>query len=161
LAYTTFLKSLALNSSSQTNNYEQANHYYLGRKKLIIVSKWLDWDALDKLNPLSRPAEYCYAKHYRASKNNPLYEQTLVNWNATPNLELSLPSHISSFSHCYFGVTSAILFILDVLLDFDFMTDTLFVPLISESSCDYPEEAADFIQALRAYSARLNICLPD
>jgi hypothetical protein len=124
---------------------------------LLIASKWLSWDGLDRLNPFDNVSEFIYVKHYRKSKNNYLYEKLIVNWDPVPNLELSLPSNISSFSHCYFGVTSTILFVLDVLLHSPSVIETIFVPLINVDSCDYPEEATDFIKALMFYSARLNI----
>jgi hypothetical protein len=158
-AHTSLVKSFAISRFTyESINYEPYN--YLGAKKLIIASKWLDWEALDRLNILDNPAECCYVKHYRQSKNNLLYEKSIANWDATPNLELSLPSNISSFSHCYFGVTSTILFVLDVLLHSSSTVKTIFVPLINKNSCDYPEEAVDFIKALRAYSDRLKIDFP-
>jgi len=163
-AYKSLIKSFAISSfPSGSKNHEPYDISLYGKKKLLIASKWLDWDALDRLNALDNPTEYCYVKHFRQSKNNLLYEKNIVNWDASPNLELSLPSNISSFSYCYFGVTSAILFVLDVLLllKSPLTIETIFVPLINVSSCEYPEEAADFIKALMSYSHRLNICLPD
>lgn len=158
-AYSSLAKSFAISRFTyQSIKYEPYNN--LGGKRLIIASKWLDWEALDKLNTLDNPVEYCYVKHYRQSKNNLLYEKVIDNWDAAPNLELSLPSNISSFSHCYFGVTSTILFVLDVLLHSSSTIKTMFVPLIDKNSCDHPEEAEDFMKALSAYSDRLNIDLP-
>jgi hypothetical protein len=160
-AYRNLVKSFVLSDfPSQSQIHASNDSCLLRKKKLIIASKWLDWDALDMLNPLDNPTAYCYVKHYRQSKNNLSYEKFITNWDASPNLELSLPSRISAFSHCYFGVTSTILFVLDVLLESSSLIETIFVPLININSCDYPEEAADFIQALRAYSDRLNIYLP-
>lgn len=162
-AYASLTKSFSLASlPCNAIIHEPCDPSYL-KKKLLIASKWLDWDALDRLNPLGNPTEYCYVRHYRQSKNNPIYENSIASWDAAPSLELTLPSNISSFSHCYFGVTSTILFVLDVLLllDYSSLIDTKFVPLINVSSCEYPEEAADFIKALRAYSDRFNIYLPD
>lgn len=161
-AYAGLTKSFSVSSLvNMPNFHEPCESSHCGKKKLIIASKWLDWNALDRLNPLDNPTEYCYIKHYRPSKNNVLYEKLIPNWDAVPNLELSLPSSILSFSHCYFGVTSTILFVLDVLLDSSLLIETIFVPLIDTNSCDYPGEAADFIEALRPYSDRLNIYIPD
>lgn len=160
-AYNSLIKSFSVSSFPDMSKiYESDGVRHSGKKSLIIASKWLNWDALNRLNPLDNPAEYCYVKHYRQSKNHILYERIMPNWDPVPNLELSLPSSISSFSHCYFGVTSTILFVLDVLLDVSTKVDTIFIPLITLNSCDYPDEAADFIKALRAYSDRLNILIP-
>jgi hypothetical protein len=162
-SYSSLVKSFAVSTfSHHSQNHVPCNYCCLPKRKLIIASKWLDWDALDRLNPRSNPTEYCYVKHYRQSKNNLLYEKLIANWDPVPNLELSLPSNISSFSHCYFGVTSTILFVLDVLLllDSPSIIETIFVPLINVSSCDYAGEAADFIKALRSYSGRLKVNLP-
>lgn len=155
-AYTHLVNSLGLTNSLNDSMNPEGAHSFFGDKRLIIASKWIDWDALDRLEPLANSSRYYYVNHYRESKNNPLYAQALSSWNAFPSLELSLPSRISTFSHCYFGVTSSIFFLLEVLLALQVPSDTVFVPIIALGSCEYPLEAADFLQALSSYADRFN-----
>jgi len=136
---------------------DRAGHFHeqtppTGSYDVVMASKWLDTDKYlsDHHEPSTRKT--IYIPHYRDHKNCEALMGMAILWEPKPNLELALPAALGQIGRCYFGVTSSIFYILEVLLKQQARINTEFIPLLNLEAADYPEEGVDFLDRIKHYS---------
>ncbi len=122
------------------------------RYDVVMASKWLDTDKYLSDHHAPSTRKIIYIPHYRDHKNCEALMGMAILWEPQPNLELGLPAAMVSIERCYFGVSSSIFYVLEVLLKQQAQIDTEFIPLLNLEAADYPEEGVDFLDGLKHYA---------
>lgn len=120
---------------------------------LVIASKWINWLAVKRAVLNHAEAQIVYIPHYQNHKNDKGLVSISSVWKPYPNIELALPQQINNYFYCYFGVTSSILYVLEILKTLGVDSFTHFIPAIDHDSCNYKGEAEDFMSCLQVYSS--------
>jgi hypothetical protein len=118
---------------------------------LIISSKWVDWSSVLAMVGKENVSSATYLPHCVSHKNNQYLLENSVSWPYKIPPELVLPEVLNRYETVFFGVTSTIPFVIEVMLSLSLPVLPLFVLAIDYQQADSSGEAEDFTEKIRFY----------
>lgn len=123
-----------------------------GRKKdLIIASKWIDWSVVIDQVGEANVFTATYLPHCVSEKNNQFLLENAACWSEELPPELILPRVLNGFATVFFGVTSTVPYVIEVMLSMALPIHPLFVVAINDQQASSPGEAKDFTDKILYY----------